>query len=486
MTSSSFRIEYGRLAALGLGLVLLPACGEILGVESEPLLFHDCAGTLRVRITNDEKGTASDIAPPYNHGVLDYMRHLNDTEGGLRGCPIDVDMQDAQYDPAETERVIDTWRQQPEWSEVSTLFVFGTGPTTLVAAKLMAEKKILIPGSYAGSLATPVQLSKDISYTQVGADGGTFPTSERKDSPGYPYLFFPATDYSTAIRIGIQAAWALAPGRIAMVHDTADACAYCVDPLVAGKTYVQLLPNMLLGEDLMVPQTTSTADAAAITSKVTSYIQKEIDKKLADSSYVPVSWLWTGNSVFSSSLVGKAVSEAQRLINDQLMGSDRWTLRVMANNWGIGETTPEVCGTGCNNIFYGLFPVPRYGDLRNSVGMDELLKIHDEYRLKDGDELEKYRDVRYVQGYAAALMWRQAVERAIDAGHNTPSGADLREALESFDQVTLDGMTAGPISFTAGDHRPQSNEAIYKINGQGVLEFVDRYSIRLDDEWLGY
>jgi hypothetical protein len=485
MTCSPLRIAYGRVAALGLGLSMLPACGEILGVESDPVLHNDCIGTLRVRITTDNSGSATDTAPPYNNGIYDYLRHLNESEGGLRGCPIDIDMQDAQYDPAETEKVVERWRQQPEWPEVSTLFIFGTGPTTLVAAKEMEEKRIIIPGSYAGSLASPVRVAKDVSYPQVSADGQSISTSERKESPGYPYVFFPATDYSTAIRIAIQSAWAIAPGRIAMVHDTAE-CAYCVDPLAAGKSYVELLPNMLLGEDLVVPQTTNDDDEPVIIDKVTAYIQKEIDKKLADPDYVPVSWLWTGNSVFSSSLVGKAAAAAQRLIDEQIEERHRWTLQVMANNWGIGETTPAFCGSDCNGIFYGLFPVPRYGDLRNSVGMDEMMRIHDDYRRKDGHDIEDYRDVRYVQGYAAALMWRRAVEQAIDAGHNTPTGTDLKNALESFDQVRLDGMTAGPISFSAADHRPQSNEAIYKINDRGDLEFVDRYSIRLDPEWLGY
>jgi ABC-type branched-subunit amino acid transport system substrate-binding protein len=488
MTYSFIRNAFGRIIMLGLGLAVLPACGQILDIASDPVLVDaKCNGTLRVRITTDTMEDAADIAPPYNYGVYDYLRNLNDTQGGIRGCPIDVDVKEAQYDPAATATVIDAWRAAPTWAEVSTLFIFGTGPTTLVAQELMQEKKLIIPGSYAGSLSTPVKISKDVPYPEINATGESFETTEHKDSPGYPYLFFPATDYSTAIRIGIQAAWKIDAGRIAMVHDTADECLYCVDPLVAGKSYVEQLPGMLLGEDLLVPQTTKPEDEPLIVNTVVDYIKKEIAKKQANSSYEPVRWLWSGNSVFSSSLVGKGAAAAQAIINESFTSAtDRWTLRVMANNWGIGETTPSICGPSCAKIFYGLFPVPRYGDVQRAIGMTTLMETHQAYRRKDGHPLDLYRDVRYVQGYAAAIMWHKAVEMAIDTGHTTPTGEDLKNALESFQGVDLRGMTAGPISFSPKDHRPQSNESVYVLNDQGELTFVDGYSIELNPNWLGY
>ncbi|WP_437994788.1 bifunctional serine/threonine-protein kinase/ABC transporter substrate-binding protein [Sorangium sp. So ce185] len=455
-----------------------------------------CTGTLRVRITTGATGMATDIAPPYSYGVYDYLRHLNDSHGGIRGCPIDVDMRDAQYDPARTEEVIAAWRREPAWSEVSTLFIFGTGPTTRVAPKLAEEKKLIIPGSYAGSLATPVPISADVPYAEFNALGQSISATEHKTSPGYPYIFFPATDYSTAIRIGVKAAWKIAPGRIAMVHDTIDRCLYCVDPLAAGKSYVEHLPGMLLGEDLVVPQTSSLEDEGLIVEAVTRYVKREIEKRRADPSYVPTSWFWAGNSVVSSSFVGKGAAAAQRLIDQAFPGQafprrDRWQLRVMANNWGIGERTLSICGADCAGIFYGLFPVPIYGDTQHSSGMAEMLRIHRVYREKDDHPLDRYQDQFYVQGHAAALMWREAVERAVDAGRERPTGEDLKNALESFQNVVLDGMTAGPISFSPTDHRPQANESVYTIRASGdaggvAFRFVDHYSIELDPKWLGY
>ncbi|XXX82656.1 bifunctional serine/threonine-protein kinase/ABC transporter substrate-binding protein [Sorangium sp. So ce134] len=450
-----------------------------------------CAGVLRVRITTGDTGAATDIAPPYSYGVYDYLRYLNDSQGGLRGCPIDVDLKDAQYDPARTEEVIAAWRREPAWSEVSTLFIFGTGPTTRVAPRLAEERKLIIPGSYAGSLATPLPISADVPYAEFNALGQSISATEHKTSPGYPYIFFPATDYSTAIRIGMKAAWKIAPGRIAMVHDTIDKCLYCVDPLAAGKSYVEHLPGMLLGEDLIVPQTSSPEDEGLIVGAVTGYVKREIEKKRADASYVPTSWFWAGNSVVSSSFVGKGAAAAQKLIDQAFPARERWQLRVMANNWGIGERTLSICGVDCAGIFYGLFPVPIYGDTQHSSGMAEMLRIHRVYRERDSHPLDRYQDQFYVQGHAAALMWRKAVERAVDAGRERPTGEDLKNALESFQNVVLDGMTAGPISFSPKDHRPQANESVYTIRASGdaggvAFRFVDHYSIELDPKWLGY
>src|SRR5262249_48817895 len=155
------------------------------------------------------------------------FRHLDSTPGGLRGCRIDVDMQDAHYEVDTTRAVIEAWRRKPEWPEVSTLFIFGTAPVTALAGALAKEKKLIIPGSYAGSLATPVPTSVDVPYPEINSVRQQLMVSDHRTTPGYPYVFFPATDYSTAIRIGIRAAWKIAPGRMVMAHDSRHNCLYC-------------------------------------------------------------------------------------------------------------------------------------------------------------------------------------------------------------------------------------------------------------------
>ena len=498
--SYRYRTFFPGLLALGFAA---SGCNQLFDIERGTYVEpgdgggHPCEGSISVKIASDFSGTATDIAIPYHFGLYDYLRKLNDT-GGIRGCPIEIEVADNHYDPQTTATVIDAWRSgDSKWSKVVTVFVFGTGPTMRVGPQLMAEHKVIIPGSYAGSLASPVPVSKDISYPVVNDTFQQIRFSERKTSAGWPYVFFPLTDYGTAIRLGVQSAWRLTPGKIAMAHDTADACSYCAEPLAAGKSYVESLPGMSLGRDLIFPQTSSQADAPKINDAVQKYFAEEITHVIADPSYVPVSWIWSGNSVFGSSTLGAAVAVAQKTIAADTRippaVASKWTLRVIANNWGIGETTSGTCGAGCDDIFYGLFPVPRYGDLKNASVMATLVALHDAYTAKDfapnppmparrsGD----HRDVRYVQGFAAGVLWEKGMLAAIDAGHSNPTGEDLKQAFETFRQVDL-GITAGPVTFTATDHRPQSEESVYKLDSNGNLAWVDNYQVELVQDWLGY
>jgi hypothetical protein len=490
-----------------------------------------CSGTLYVRIASDFSGTATDIAVPHFWGLFDRLRQINANGGILAtkdatgktipGCNVDIQVADNYYTAAQTLAVVNNWRTTDAyWNEVSTLFIFGTGPTTAAGPQLMTEKKVIIPGSYAGAFGTPASIAKDINYTLVASDFSTTTTSEHKASPGWPYVFYPATDYGTAIRLGIQAAWKIQPGRMAFGFDKT--CAYCIDPLAAGKSFVENLEGMKIGRDVNFPQT--SVDSATVSTNVSAYFDQEIAYFKAQNAttwtYDPVIWVWSGNSVFASAIVGQTVAAVQTKIDGDatIQGiltanpTKKWKIRVMANNWGIGETTSTICGPACNNdIMYGLFPVPRFGDLTNSSGMAELLATRDTWAnadkanpplqfhstLTDGGAASPAtdytkrdpnlnKDVRYVQGYAAAVMWETAVTQAVVAGAKAPSGDDIKNALEKFNQQDLTGLTAGKVTFTTTDHRPQSNEVIYKVDNGGLLSLVDTANLALIDQWLGY
>ncbi|WP_394834630.1 ABC transporter substrate-binding protein [Pendulispora rubella] len=492
-------------------------CTGILGIDSDPQVttqsVSTCQGTVYVRIASDFSGTATDIAIPYFFGIYDYLRTLNDN-GGIRGCQIDIQTGDNKYTPGETEKVVQGWRSSDaHWKEVNTVFLFGTGPTTAVGPELAREKKLIIPGSYAGSLASPDPINKTVSYTRVNDGFQEAQFNDSKTSTGWPYVFFPATDYATAIRVAIKAAFAIQPGRMAFAHEVSNICAYCTDPLAAGASFIPSITGMSLGRDLIIPQTSSEADTNTILRNTATYFDQEIARFIStNGAYEPVSWVWSGNSVFATAVLARGVALAQTTIDNnpevrKILDANptkKWKLRVMANNWGIGETASATCGAGCNgDLFYGLFPVPRYGDIQNATEMVQLIAVHDNYANKDSAsppsapitmvpnsnerrKPESFRDVRYVQGFAAAILWEKAMGIALDAGHRNPTGEDLKNALETFRLVDMGGLTAGPISFSAKDHRPQSNASIYKLDSKGELAFVDKLSISLVNEWLGY
>lgn|GEM_PF-5074351 len=484
-----------------LALVGLAGCAQIVGADSSPIILPPtCTGTIYVRIASDFSGKATDIAIPHFFGIYDHLRYINE-HGGIKGCNIDIATADNNYTGPGTQTVVDNWHaSDANWSKVSTVFVFGTGPTQTVAPGLQAEQKVIIPGSYSGSLSSPAPIDKTINYPVVNDQFQEGQQATEKKSPGYPYIFFPATDYATAIRLAIQSAWQIVPGRMAMAHETVDKCVYCEDPLVAGKSYLKNLQGMELGRDLIIAQTSNVADAPSIDTAVQAYFKSEVDQVIANpTTYHPVIWVWSGNSVVATSLLGQSLWKVQQGIdantNIPLDVRNKWKIRVLANNWGIGETTPTICGPSCNNDnFYGLFPVPKYGDIENSSAMNEIISHHDAYAQVDAvavppipaRTLNAYRDVRYVQGYAAALMWEKGMTAAVLAGHRNPTGNDLKEALEKFNNVDMSGVTSAPISFSPTDHRPQSGESIYKLDINGQLAFVNRFNIPLVADWLGW
>jgi hypothetical protein len=460
------------------------ACPAGTTCSSDQVCIATCVGTVHVRIFKDTDGATKDIGVPYYYGLYDYLRNLSDS-GGLRGCAIDIQDAETSYDNQKTVTAYGAWKSDPSWREVVSIFTWGTGPTAAVADQAMMDKKILISGSYAGSLATAIPIATSVSYDDISVSYESAPRMESKLSLGYPYLFFPATDYSTGARIAVQTAWKQGGKKIAMFHGTA---LYCIDPLAAAKSQVaQLGPNRIqLGRDLIIEQT-AEPDENSIRAAILDYFQSEINQKKAVPSYQPVDWVWSGNTIATTVVMAKALDAATQLIKTQ-MGSAAWDLKLIANNWGIGDSFYRACGGApnpCVGKVYGIFPFRTYGDI-TAGGMGALMAIHDKYRAKDQVSLDLYRETTYVQGYVAALMWRMAMERAIDAGHSVVTPDVLKSYLEQFVDVDMQGLTAGRLNFGTKDHRPQSTEVIQNISASGVFSFVDLYQLDLDPTWLGW
>jgi hypothetical protein len=465
-------------------------CDIVIGIpDGEPkvvALPSTCVGTLRIRITNDTMGPARDVSPSYVTGITDYMRNLNAVSGGIRGCQIDVGITDVVGSVTATRSAVEGFKAKPdEWAEVSTLFIFGAEPAAGLAQELADEQKLLIPGSYAGRFASPTSVVRQVSVTTVNASDMPVSNDLTITSTAYPYVFFAGTDSSTAIRIAMNHAGDLLENsKIAMVFDPD--CVECSDPVTAGRTYydqAELVP----GRDLIgVPQTPLENDYDEIEAAVTAYFAEEITKKEANSSYVPTSWLWVGHGPTAAALVGRAVGVAQADINGStLPKEDQWTIRIMTGLWGLNERTNEICGSACNGIFYGVVPAPLFADDQRASRIAELQEVHASYRGIDGDPLELHKNVNYVMGYAAAAMWHKAVEFAVDSGVSTPTGADLKTALEGAGSIDLGGLSIGQVSFDADDHRPQANVHVYQIADDGEL-FVANGSVNMLDQWLGY
>ena len=89
-----------------------------------------------------------------------------------------------------------------------------------------------------------------------------------------------------------------------------------------------------------------------------------------------VEWFWVGNSIFTSTFFAKAVKKY--LPNAKLI----------MNLYGMDERTFELCGDACVGNAYSVQAFAAFGDLRHA-GMEELLRVHNKWRTKDGEPESK-------------------------------------------------------------------------------------------------
>lgn len=460
------------LAALALGTT---ACADILGIPERYLVDGGdggtpgvCEGTIRARLFYDMTGPTQDVSSNAARGQHAYLRALND-EGGIRGCPIQIDSLDTKYDQATTLHGYDAWKAQAEWPEVSVLFGQGTPMTETLAPLAAADEKLVIINSYAGEFGAPVATTHTVQVPSVNDNFAEATVAVSKKSAGYPYVFFPGTDYSTAARVAVDAAWSAGARRVGFFQCSTSA--FCTDPVDAAKTFLKQLPGTEIGRALDIELDDTEA---AISTKVLAYFQAELAQKAKDPSYAVVDWVWFGNNRATTTGVAKALAQVKAQLG--------LTVSVTSNMWGVDEELFSECGAPCVG-FNVVETVPLFGDLGAS-GMANVMAVHEKYNQLDGLPALKDANLLYVNGYLAVAMWKIAVEQVVDAGQKV-TGKNVRAALETFRAQDVEGF--GTLTFTAGDHRPQSTARMYTLDDGGRLKASGQpLSIALQEAWLGW
>ena len=376
---------------------------------------------------------------------------------------------DTRYDPQTSLAVYNRWRTQPEWPEVSTIFIAGVPIIQTLAPIGAADQKVFFTGSYAGEFTSPLPVTHDLRVPTLNGSFalGEVPVSKR--TPGYPAVFFAATDYTTIARLAMQHAWKQGAKRVGFF--SCSTTSFCTGPVDGAKSFLTKLGGTQVGRDLVVEL---AEDQASIDKNVFAFFQAELAQRNRDPSYQVVDWIWYGNTQTSLAFVGKTLARVQTEL-----GLD---VRVVTQTWGVDEDLYGACGDSCAG-FFGIQPLPVYGD-RVIPSMQELASIHDKYRLVDGDPPDLYRTVSYVTGYVFAGLWERGSNAVIDA-RKPLTGANLREALETMKNVDLDGFAN--VSFSPTDHRPQSGGRIYRLAVGGALEPVGQpFAVPLEPDWIGY
>jgi ABC-type branched-subunit amino acid transport system substrate-binding protein len=460
------------LAALATVSIADVACKGVLGIDTGRYLAEGgagvCQGTIRVRVLYDITGPTRDVGNDTGKGIVDVLRATNDG-GGIRGCTLDLDVADTKYDVPTTIAAYDAWRARPEWTDVSAVFVQGTPMTQAIAPRAADARKLVVTSSYSGEFGSPLPVSHDVAVPSLSSSFALGSVPVTKKSPGHPFAFFQATDYSTSARIAVSHAWRQGAKRVGFFYCSTSA--FCADPVDGAKVFLKGLGGTEIGRDLTIEL---TDDDPTIAAKVLAFFQEELAHKTADPSYEIVDWVWFGNTRASLASAGKALRAAEQQLGVHVS--------VITNTYGLDESLYAACGDACVG-FLGVQAFPAWGD-PSAPGMPTLQAVHAKYRAVDGEDPNAHRTVDYVAGYVTAAAWRLAVTAAVDAGQSV-TGQSVRDAFERFRDQPVDGFAA--LTYTPSDHRPQGTARVYRLGTTGALEVVGQpLSIQLSADWLGW
>jgi hypothetical protein len=439
------------------------AAGLAAAASAEP-----CRGPIRVRVMYDMTGDTKEVGTAAGKGEYDYLRAI-DAAGGIRGCRLDIDVQDTRYDRRASLEVYAAWKARSDWPEVSTIFVQGTPMTQVLGPLASAEHKLILSGAYAGELAAAGPTTVDVAIPSLSDAFAEAQVMVRKRSPGYSYVFFQGTDYTTAARVATSFAWRQGARRMAFFYCSTSA--FCTDPVDGAKTFLHALGGTRVGRDLFIEL---ADDATAIERKVLRFFHDELRYRAAHPDYEIADWVWFGNTSPNAASLGKALHK----VKTQL-GID---VHVIGNNWSVDESLYGRCGDACVG-FHVVQPFALFGD-PIAAGSAGLIADHARYRAIDGDPPGAYRTVQYVYGRVAVATWKLAVERLLDQ-RKPVTGTNLRDVLESFRNVDIEGFAT--IGYTATDHRPQSGARITRLGPRGRMETIGQpLALSLQSGWLGW
>ncbi len=484
---------HGTIVCAGLGL-LVASCAQIIGLEDRPALDESgpgtCEGTLNVRILANHTGPTADVDDPKTVAIVDVLDSIN-AGGGIHGCQIDYgEIGDASYVPANAATLYDGWRRASGWDDVSAIFANGTPVIGAVARAAEEDHKVVMATSFSAAHASPQPVSHEVDIPHLREDFEEVTRADQqKSSDGYPYLFFQGTDYSTAARGAMDFVVQQGGRRIGFFYDFESS--YAAPPVEAAKTYLATQP-LAIGRDLDVSMDLSVTTVEAVRTAAIEYFTAEFEHQLQEPDYVAVDWLWFGNTRASASVTCQAMAGvSEHFAANPIDGIDTsgFVPKVIANNWAVDELTHSETGGACSGNWWVVQPFALYGDM-SAIGMSELLRTYDTYRTKSthlaDEDPALIKVVSYVVGYVTARTWELAATAAVERGERV-TGATLKASLEALDNQNLDGLTAGPISYTPDDHRPQSRVYVYRLASDGKLE-QDGIPIDtpLKSEWLGW
>jgi len=394
--------------------------------------FSSMAGaaeTIKIGALNDMTGATSDVGKDYALGIAEAIHYVNDN-GGINGKTIKLYQFDYGYRIPEALTKYNLFKRL----KCAAILGWGTGDTEALAPTVKKDKIPYVSASYSGHLCDPQKT---------------------------PYNLFFSTDYSTQSR-GLITAWfdkkwpqkpdyGKRKPRIAM-------CYMFASPFSSSSIKAAKDQAAILGFEVGPDQDVSLF---AIDTK---------SQILALKEFKPDVLLHT-NTVMS-------VAATLR---------DSYSLGLGADNlikcWGYDENLPKLAGKAAEGAI-GCAPWAFFG--QDVALMDKVVEYAKKYN--PGVPVEK-RTIHTVQAWANALGLAEALRRADKAGDLSGPGI-LSKGFETMRGYEI-GLGIAPATFTATDHRSQSEAKIYEYTGGqfnliAEVDLKERWPEKWEKEWLGW
>lgn len=397
---------------------------------------------VKIGAISDMTGATSDVGKDYALGIQEAVAWLNDN-GGVNGKRIKLIQQDYGYRIPEA---ITIYKRMRNLDKVVAVQGWGTGDTEALSPTITADKMPYFSASYSAHLTSPK------AWTD----------KKGKKHNGTPFNIFFSSDYSSNAR-GALTAWyenvwkknkdfgKRKPKLVCFFHF---AHPYCSAPIAAIKDHAKML-GMEVGSDQNVSLVAVDAKSQVLGAR----------KEKPDV-------IWHGNTTMS---VSTAIRDCFAL------GLE---VSHLVNNWGFDENLPRMAQEASEGVI-GIAQCPLYGakvDL-----MDQVVAYAK--KVNPGVPQNK-RLLRTTQAWANVLLMGEAMKRADKAGDLTGSGI-VQKGVETMDnwQMQLGGIAK--LTYTASDHRPQSEINVYQVQkGKfALLAKVDlkkKWPEKWDKDWLGW
>ncbi len=387
------------------------------------------AATIRVGSLNDMTGATSDVGKDYALGIAEAIHYVNDM-GGVNGKKIKLYQFDYGY------RIPEALTKYKLFKRLKCVAIlgWGTGDTEALSPTVTRDKMPYVSASYSGHLTDPKKT---------------------------PYNLFFATDYSTNARAAITAwfdkKWPKhkdfgkrKPRFVCSFHF---AHPYCSAPIKAIKDQATML-----GFDIGPDQ------------NVTLFALDAKSQVLGMKDFKP-DVVFHGNTTMS---VAATIRDAYALG----LGADH-----IVNNWGFDENLPRLAGKASEGVL-GAAICAFFGE--NVPVMDKVVEYAKKYN--PGVPPEK-RLIRTIQAWGDVLILWEALNRADKVG-DLSGESILKNGFETMVNYEV-GLSEAPATFTAKDHRSQSEAKIYewkdgKFSLIAEVDLKKQWPDKWANEWLGW